>query len=71
MDGRNSRCDISDKQWEIVSRLLLSQGNRGRKPLGKCVMLNVLMSMLIMWCQWRAMPSDIPNWSSVYAVLWS
>ena len=33
-------------------------------------MLNAILYIVRSGCQWRMLPSDFPNWKSVYSVFW-
>lgn len=61
--------DVSDEQWEILRKLLPPIRYRGRPPLDRRWVLNAILYVLWTGCQWRALPSDFPNWRSVYTVL--
>lgn len=54
MEGRNSPRDVSDEQWELLRRLILPRARRGRKPLDRRAVLNVILYVLLTGCQWRA-----------------
>jgi len=60
--------DVSDEQWEILRKLLPPITARGRPPLDRRWVLNAILYVVWTGCQWRALPSDFPKWSSVYTV---
>ena len=58
--------DISDREWEIIEPLLPKSKSRGRKrntDLREVV--NAIFYLLEEGCQWRALPHDLPHWSTV------
>lgn len=62
--------DLSDGQWQKISRLLPTRKKRGRKPLDRRTVINGILYVVRTGCQWRALPKDFPNWKSVYTVFW-
>ncbi|RMD95805.1 MAG: IS5 family transposase [Bacteroidetes bacterium] len=60
--------DLTDKQWQIVSKLLPKAKKRGRKPIDRRQILNAILYWNRTGCQWRYLPKDFPNWSTVYGV---
>jgi len=69
MSETDYQSDVSDEQWEILRKLLPPMSARGRPPLDRRWVLNAILYVLWTGCQWRALPSDFPNWRSVYTVL--
>jgi putative transposase len=69
MSETDYQSDVSDEQWEILRKLLPPMSPRGRPPLDRRWVLNAILYVLWTGCQWRALPSDFPNWRSVYTVL--
>lgn len=61
--------DVSDEQWEILRKLLPPISSRGRPALDRRWVLNAILYVVWAGCPWRALPSDFPNWRSVYTVL--
>lgn len=58
--------DISDREWSIIEPLLPKSKSRGRKrntDLREVV--NAIFYLLEEGCQWRALPHDLPHWSTV------
>lgn len=60
--------DVTDRQWQIIERLLPKPKRRGRKPTDRRWMLNGILYVVRSGCQWRMLPRDFPPWSSVYGV---
>lgn len=58
--------DISDREWKIIEPLLPKSKLRGRRrntDLREVV--NAIFYLLEEGCQWRALPHDLPHWSTV------
>jgi putative transposase len=64
----NYSSDLSDEQWQILQRLLPKEKKRGRPPIDRRWVLNAILYVLRTGCQWRLLPSDFPNWKTVYTV---
>lgn len=62
--------DLTDRQWQIVSKLLPAPATRGRPPLDRRWVLNAIFYVVRTGCQWRQLPRDFPKWKSVYTVFW-
>lgn len=60
--------DLSDPQWEIVKKLLPKPKRRGRKPIDRRRILEAILSWNRTGCQWRYLPTNFPNWNTVYGV---
>jgi putative transposase len=58
--------DVSDAEWQVLEPLVQRSG-----PLGRPVKLDLreIVNALFYWertgCQWRLIPTDFPNWTSV------
>lgn len=70
MSRKDYPSDVTDKQWQIIEKLLPKPAKRGRKPLDRRTILNAILYVVRTGCQWRALPHDFPNWKSVYTVFW-
>lgn len=63
--------DLTDRQWELLQRLLPKKADhRGRPPLDRRRVINAILYLNRTGCQWRQLPKEFPNWSSVYTVFW-
>ena len=60
--------DVSDEQWRIIKRLLPKPARRGRKPIDRRGVLDAILYVVRSGCQWRMLPRDFPNWSTVYGI---
>jgi putative transposase len=68
--GRNYASDLTDRQWQIIRQLLPRQCRRGRKPIYRRWVINAILYVVRTGCQWRMLPTDFPNWSTVYGIFW-
>ena len=66
---RNYRTDLTEKQWQIIQKLLPVQ-KTGRKPIDRRQIINALFYLVRTGCQWRNLPSDFPKWKTVDNVFW-
>jgi putative transposase len=58
--------DVTDAQWAIIEPLLRRSGRMGRPvKLDLRRILNALLYWERTGCQWRMLPADFPNWTSV------
>jgi len=60
--------DLTDRQWQIIRQLLPPRPRRGRKPICRRRVVNAILYLARTGCQWRMLPADFPNWSTVYGV---
>ncbi len=60
--------DVTDEQWRILKRLLPRRSRRGRPPLDRRRIMDAIMYVVRSGCQWRMLPRDFPNWSTVYGI---
>ena len=59
--------DLSDGEWRVLHHLIPVNTGPGRKmtlPLRE--VLNAMFYVVRTGCQWRELPSDFPQWQSVY-----
>jgi putative transposase len=62
--------DLTDRQWQIIRKLLPPQCARGRRPICRRRVIDAILYVARTGCQWRMLPSNFPNWSTVYNVFW-
>jgi len=67
---RNYASDLTDRQWQIIRQLLPRRRRRGRKPICRRWVINAILYVVRTGCQWRMLPSNFPNWNTVYGVFW-
>ena len=60
--------DVSDEQWRILKRRLPKPARRGRKPIDRRRVIDAILYIVRSGCQWRMLPRDFPNWSTVYGI---
>lgn len=60
--------DLTDRQWEILRKLLPPSKRRGRKQIDRRRILNAIFYVVRSGCQWRLLPNDFPCWNTVYGV---
>ncbi|BCM92513.1 catabolite control protein A [Abditibacteriota bacterium] len=58
--------DISDAQWLRVEPLLCSGSGR-KAQIDRRSVVNAILYVAHTGCQWRQLPPEFPNWSSVYS----
>jgi transposase len=74
---RSLPADLSDEEWGLISDLVPSYSGEGMvgRPTkwSKRDILNAVFYVAATGCQWRALPSNYPNWNTVhrYHLAWS
>jgi putative transposase len=67
---QNSPTDLTDEQWQLIAPLLpephWQPGGRGRPPVERRRVINGIFSRKKTGGQWRMLPKDFGNWSTVY-----
>ena len=59
--------DLTDQQWERLSRYLPQLPNRGRHlKWERRVLIDAILYVVYTGCQWRQLPHDFPPWQTVY-----
>jgi len=62
--------DLTNRQWQLLRQLLPKQSRLGRRPIDRRRIINAILYVVRTGCQWRMLPRDFPNWSTVYNVFW-
>jgi len=62
--------DLTDRQWQLIRQLLPPRSRRGRRPIDRRRIINAILYVVRTGCQWRLLPKDFPNWSTVYGIFW-
>jgi putative transposase len=60
--------DVTDEQWQLIHRCLPKPGLLGRRPIDRRQVVNAILYIVRSGCQWRMLPCDFPNWSTVYGI---
>jgi putative transposase len=65
--GQTYPSDMTDAEWAIVAPLLAQPATaRGVRPtIDRRAVMNAIFYRLRTGCQWRYLPKDFPNWSTV------
>lgn len=69
MDAQYST-DVTDRQWEVLKRLLPQPQRKGRPPIDRRRIVNAILYVVRSGCQWRLLPGEFPKWKTVYTVFW-
>ena len=66
------QCDLTGEEWEVIKTFLPGQGRMGR-PRKTCLraVFNAIQYMLGTGCQWLAIPSYYPPFSTVQNYFYS
>ena len=62
--------DLTHRQRQVIRQLLPRRSRRGRKPICRRRVINAILYVARSGCQWRMLPANFPNWSTVYGILW-
>jgi transposase len=59
--------DLTDSQWELIASVVPT-GKPGGRPtaIQRRELVNAMLYVLHTGCPWRALPHDLPHWSTVY-----
>ena len=59
--------DLTDEQWKLLRDLIPPAKSGGRhRTLEMRAVMNAILYVTVGGIQWRMLPHDFPNWSSVY-----
>ena len=63
--------DLSDEEWALIAPLIppARRGGRPRRTDMRRV-VDAILYVLCVGCQWRALPKDFPHRSTVYSFFW-
>lgn len=62
--------DLTNRQWQLIRQLLPRRSRLGRRPIDRRRIINAILYVVRTGCQWRMLPKDFPNWSTVYGIFW-
>ena len=58
--------DLSDEQWEMIRPLVERERQMGRPTvIDLREVVNALLYLTRTGCQWRMLPTNLPNWNTV------
>ncbi|WP_437200832.1 transposase [Planctomicrobium sp. SH664] len=60
--------NLSDEQWQLIRKYLPQPSRRGRPPIDRRWVLDAIWYVVRTGCQWRLLPGDFSNWSTVYGI---
>lgn len=65
---RRYASELTDKQWKVLEALLPTRSGKVGRPMTLDLrdVLNAIFYLLRTGCQWKNLPSDYPNYKSVY-----
>lgn len=59
--------DLTDKEWQILKKLLPEDSKMGRPPrYEKRLILNAILYLVRQGCTWRGLPHDFPSYRIVF-----
>ena len=58
--------DLTTPQFEVLDRLLPKSKTRG-PVVSRHALVNAILYQLKNGCQWRDLPTEFPNWQTVYS----
>ena len=58
--------DLTEPQFEILEELL-PQSKTNNSVISRHFLVNAIFYQLKNGCQWRDLPTDFPNWQTVYS----
>ena len=62
--------ELTNRQWQLIRQVLPQRMRLGRRPIDRRRILNAILYVARTGCQWRMLPKDFPNWSTVYGIFW-
>jgi putative transposase len=71
MERRAYPSDLTDEQWGVIRPLLVKPSKVGApQRVDRREIINAILYVNRTGCAWRALPHDLPNWSTVYGIFW-
>jgi putative transposase len=62
--------ELTNRQWQLIRQLFPQRKRLGRRPIDRRRIINAILYVARTGCQWRMLPKDFPNWSTVYGIFW-
>ena len=66
--SRKYPSSLTNGQWQIIRKLLPKPKERGQNPIDRRRIIDAILYWNRTGCQWRYLPSEFPNWNTVYGV---
>ena len=67
MSNQTYPTDLTDRQWDCIQNLIPPPKPGGRpRSLDMRQVINAMLYIVVSGAQWRMLPTDYPNWKSVY-----
>ena len=60
--------NLSDEQWHLIRNYLPPVFRRGRPRIDRRWIIDAVLYVVRTGCQWRMLPENFPNWSTVYGL---
>ncbi len=60
--------NLTDKQWQLIEKLLPKSNDRGRKQRDRRQVINAILYWNRTGCQWRYLPKEFGPWQTIYGV---
>ena len=71
-NGLRYASDLTDREWQLIARLLPKPKRMGRpREVDLRVVMNAVLYILATGCQWRALPKDLPPFTTVQYYFYS
>ena len=59
--------DLTDAQWELIAEFFEVQRGQNLQKHSKRELVNAVLYRIKTGCQWRLLPSDFPNFATVWS----
>jgi putative transposase len=67
MSNQTYPTDLTDRQWDCIKDIVPPPKPGGRpRSLDMRQVINAMLYIVVTGAQWRMLPTDYPNWKSVY-----
>jgi putative transposase len=70
MSRKEYNTDITQSQWDYIKKIIPQPKRHTKHNIDRKEILNAILYIIRTGCQWRNLPHDFPNWSSVYNVFY-
>ena len=67
MNQRSANAKLTDVEYDLVKDLLLYGSFKGGNRPNNRLFIEAILYVMRTGCQWRELPSEFPNWKSVYS----